>query len=307
MEITEKLKERFCKDYNIPIKVYKEPYFSERLNLFDPMFHCMDKWKLFLTEVEKYDSEQDYFEEYNRIKDTAINTIKQNEDYQRFNNMDMSTLYVKTGLPGNDIYKPQNEGKIFISIDMTKANFSALSHYSSAIFDDADSWEEFIGKFTNSQYIIGSKYIRQVILGNCNPKRHTTYEKYLTGVALDVLEKEIPGIIKKVVFFSNDEIVLEVSDEEKEELYEKIKSVVSDMPIKFHTELFVLRKVKEQDIYYKEIMEHNKISHTFKCADSLLYPFLVRAINKETPKENDYVFYHNGYLAKLLDTPQITL
>lgn len=126
-------------------------------------------------------------------------------------------------------------------------------------------------------------------------------------MALDALEKEIHGIIKKVVFFSNDEIVLEVSDKEKEELYEKIKSIVSDMPIKFHTELFILRKVKEQDIYCKEIMEHNKISHTFKCVDSLLYPFLVRAINKETPKENDYIFYHNGYLAKILDTPQITL
>ena len=53
------------------------------------------------------------------------------------------------------------------------------------------TWEEFISKFTENKHIINSKYIRQVILGNCNPKRHITYEKYLMNEVLDILIKEI--------------------------------------------------------------------------------------------------------------------
>lgn len=33
--LTESLKKRFCKDQNLPIKVYSEPIFTERLKLFD--------------------------------------------------------------------------------------------------------------------------------------------------------------------------------------------------------------------------------------------------------------------------------
>ena len=38
MEITKNLKERFCKDCNIPIKIFDEPYFTERLELYDEHF-----------------------------------------------------------------------------------------------------------------------------------------------------------------------------------------------------------------------------------------------------------------------------
>ena len=39
MEVSEKLKERFCKDCNIPLRLYKEPYFTERLQLYDSYYN----------------------------------------------------------------------------------------------------------------------------------------------------------------------------------------------------------------------------------------------------------------------------
>ena len=62
---------------------------------------------------------------------------------------------------------------------MNKANFSALHNYNSNIFNNKNTWEEYVSNFTNNEHIINSKYIRQVVLGNCNPKRCITYEKYL--------------------------------------------------------------------------------------------------------------------------------
>ena len=101
-------------------------------------------------------------------------------DIKQFIEDDMNKYAVThTDLPTKDIFKPSNDGKLFISIDMRKANFSALKNYDSGIFDSVDTWEEFISRYTDNKHIINSKYIRQVILGNCNPKRQVTYENIL--------------------------------------------------------------------------------------------------------------------------------
>ena len=308
MEISARAKERFCKDCNIPIRLFQEPYFTDRLTLFNKFYETLEKWNLFLEELQKYNCEQDYFEEYNRVKDAAILNIKNSEAYQRFNSDDMNKYRVThENLPNKDIFKPTNDGKAFISIDMKKANFSSLHHYSADMFG-VNTWEEFISKFTDNQHIINSKYIRQVILGNCNPKRHITYEKYLMDILLtDLLEKYIP--IERVVFFSNDEIVIDVSDMNKSRqvlLAFNIEQHLKDASPKFKVELFTLYKIHGTDGYYKEIINENgEKDIEFKCLDNYMMPFVIRHFLGEEVTDSDKAFYHEGLLAQFIEVPKI--
>ena len=309
MEVSTRAKERFCKDCNIPIKIFQEPYFTDRLTLYDKFYGTLGKWNVFLSELGKYHCEQDYFEEYNRVKDAAILDIKSTEAYQKFNEEDMNKYAVShKNLPNKDIFKLSNDGKCFISIDMRKANFSSLCHYNADIFGEANFWEEFIGRYTDNQHIINSKYIRQVILGNCNPKRHITYEKYLMDGALTYLT-EVFISMNRIVFFSNDEIVLDVSDMDKNKqkrIVFAISNGMKDMPVPLKTELFVLHKIGGTDGYYKEIMgENENIEIEFKCLDNFALPFVLRKFLGEDVTESDRVFYHEGLLAKFIETPQI--
>lgn len=66
-----KLRQRFCKDCDIPVNIFDEPYFSDRLKLFDFLYNSVSKWDLFKSELTKYDSAMDYFADYSRIKDEA--------------------------------------------------------------------------------------------------------------------------------------------------------------------------------------------------------------------------------------------
>lgn len=309
MEVSTRAKERFCKDCNIPIRIFQEPYFTDRLTLYDKFYGTLEKWDIFLNELSKYHCEQDYFEEYNRVKDAAILEIKNTKAYQKFNEEDMNK-YVVThkNLPNKDIFKPSNDGKYFISIDMRKANFSSLHHYNSDIFGGVSSWEEFIGRYTDNQHIINSKYIRQVILGNCNPKRHITYEKYLMDGALTYLT-EVFVSMDRVVFFSNDEIVIDVSDMDKnkqERIAFSIGNGMKDMPVPLKTELFILHKIVGTDGYYKEIIDENGNTEIeFKCLDNYALPFVLRKFLGEDIIESDKVFYHEGSLVKFIETPKI--
>ena len=309
IDITLKLKERFCKDCNIPLKIYEEPYFTDRLELYDLFYQSVHKWNVFKSELKKYHCEQDYFEEYNRVKDNAINDIKNTDAYQRFNQEGMNQYSIKyVGLPSKDIFKPSNNGKLFISIDMKKANFSALRYYDKNIFRGVKTWEQFIGSYTNNHHIINSKYIRQVILGNCNPKRHITYEKYLMDQVLDCLIKDVGFFVNEVVFFSNDEIVIDMKNYsdciKNRDIIQKILEEHFEFPLKI--ELFYLHKVNGTQGYCKEIVE-NLVdrSFQFKCLDGYMLPFVMRYMLNEDVTENDKVFIHEGKLAKFIETPEI--
>lgn len=309
MEVSARAKERFCKDCNIPIRLFQDPYFTDRLKLFDKFYGTLEKWNIFLDELQKYHCEQDYFEEYNRVKDAAILSIKESEAYKRFNEEDMNKYRVThENLPNKDIFKPSNDEKLFISIDMRKANFSSLYHYDNSMFSGAKTWEEFISKFTENKHIINSKYIRQVILGNCNPKRHITYEKYLMNEVLNFLYDHVGE--ERVVFFSNDEIVYDMSNINIDTLRLVVKSIDTvlkeriDIPLK--VELFILHKIDNTDGYYKEIFKENREKDIeFKCLDNYMLPFVIRNFLGEEITDSDKVFYHEGLLAKFIEVPKI--
>ena len=309
MEVSNRAKERFCKDCNIPIRLFQEPYFLDRIELFDKFYGTVEKWNRFVAELQKYNCEQDYFEEYNCVKDAAINSIKESESYQRFNSEDMNKFAIThKDLPNKDIFKPTNNEKIFISIDMRKANFSSLHSYDKGMFGNADTWEQFISRFTDNEHIINSKYIRQVILGNCNPKRHITYEKYLMDQTLSLLYDIIGE--ERIVFFSNDEIVYDTTASNLHMLslvrncVEERLSTKSNIP--FRVELFSLLKINGTDGYCKKIYKENgEYDIEFKCLDNYMIPFVLRHFLGEEITESDKIFYHEGLLAKFIDEPKI--
>ena len=312
MEITDKLKERFVRDFRIPLKLFREPYFTERLALYDKQFGTLEKWNSFLEALKPYASDEEYFAEYNRIKDEAINFIKGTEAYQRFNELDMNQFAISPehrNLSSKDVYHYANIGRLYVSIDMRKANFNTLRYFDASMFDGAETWEDFLKKFTDNENIINSKYIREVILGNCNPKRHITYEKYLMDQILTNLEKE--GLdINDVVFFSNDEIVIDITEGSTFtdfELFDCIQRVEMKTPVPLRVESFavigILNVKTNETIGYMRAMSDQTVD--FKCLNNLTYPYVLRALNGEEVQDSDLVFEHEGSLAKYIKKPDI--
>ena len=310
--ISRKLKERFCKDHNIPIRIFEEPYFSERLQLFAKLKPAIiADYEEFSEELKKYANPQEYFEEYKKIQDEAISFIKSTPEFQSFNEADMNFFakQIPQNLPAKNIYHASNSGKTFISIDMKHANFNALKQYCKAefhnnrIFGGAETWEKFIGKFTDSKHIAKSKYIRQIILGNCNPKRQQTYEKYLMSRLYENIQKQFSEAFYKdrLAFFSNDEIVFDVTDAESKELIShRLENLIDNLEIPFKVQLFELQKIQRTDGFIKK----SEDSIEPKCIDATLYPVILRKIFGETIQENDKVFLFNGLKAKLIDLPE---
>ena len=305
---SERLLQRFCKDCNLPINIYSYPYFYSRLKLYDPIYHTVEKYNLFIKSMENYANEQDYFEDYNRIKDEAITAIKTSQGYKDFNEIDLGKFIVHDDyahLPGRDIYHPSNADKSFLSIDMKHANFSVLKYYTYDIFD-SDTWEDFIRRFTNNEHIIKSKYIRQVILGNCNPGRHITYEKFVMShlmhkLYLYCLNHGVNLPFDKIVAFHNDELIYDIGDFTIPEALDAkvtIDSFKSDIPIS--CTMFTLFDLAGYG--YAKLMHDGQIK--LKCVENEFMPMLLRKIYHEEIQPDDMVFMFKGEIARFDKVPE---
>lgn len=303
---SERLLKRFCKDCRIPINIFKSPYFLDRLLLFDSTYDCLKKWDVFVNELEKYKNEQEYFEEYTRVKEAAMNFIETSEGFCIFNNTSMDKFPINTyGISSNNIYHPSNDGSNFISIDMKQANYTALKMFHGGIFDNEKSWEDFLRKFTDNEHIVNSKYIRQVILGHCNPKRQIHYEKYLMSMVLDKLFNN-DRFTCKVVSFENDGIVIDVSNTlDVYWLFKEVKYLCSDFTFPLEVEMFQLRKIKGVDGYYKIPIVSKNVNCKAKGVDANMLPIVLRKFKGDDITYNDLIIVHDGHLARLLELPEI--
>lgn len=316
-EITQKLRKRFCKDTGVPINIYEEPYFTSRLELFNPLYDTLGKWENYVKTLKMFENEQEYFEYYNKVKDELINKIKSKEGYKHFCEEDIDKFSIKHSglLSKKDIYHQENDGKTFISIDMIQANFNALLYYDPNIFV-YNTWKDFVYyTATDIPHIIRSKYIRQVVLGNCNCKRQVNLEKYIMDYILGLAAYHVFGL-DEVVFFSNDEIIIKVDNKKDiEEKYSKVYDFTKMLSIPLRTEIFTLHKINGTNGYVKEchitndnewgIEERNTMS--IKCVDAQMYPFVVRKLLDQKIQEEDRIFYKDGLLCKYVDVPEITI
>lgn len=114
--------------------------------------------------------------------------------------------------------------------------------------------------------------------------------------------------LNEIVFFSNDEIVIDMEEyvsciRNREITESKIKEYFN---VPFKVELFYLRKINGINGYYKEIIKTlNEREYEFKCLDGYILPFVLRKFQNQEATESDKVFYHEGLLSEFIEVPEI--
>ena len=69
--------------------------------------------------------------------------------------------------------------------------------------------------------------------------------------------------------------------------------------------MFTLNKISGCKGYIKYVLKEPKVE--FKCVDSLMFPFVIRALKDEEITESDCMFMNEGLLSKFIDVPQISI
>jgi len=216
MTSKERINQRFAKDFNLPINIYRDDMFEYYHELYRD-FWPEEEWQALNKEIqEEYDGNMDaWLQHYAEVRDLIIRTMEASPEYQSFNNKDMSEYQLTSeyrSLPDRNIYAEDCQGKFYVSFDLKKANFQALK-YAGVIKED--TYDDFIDKYDKSFYFKKSKYTRQVIFGKLNPKRTITVEHCMMANVISACNnyfERMQQVNARIVAFKSDEIIYEVDE-----------------------------------------------------------------------------------------------
>ncbi len=91
-----------------------------------------------------------------------------------------------------NIYKLENAGHYFISLDLSSAGFNALRFYDRDLVFGAKNWEELLGRYTKHMCLIKSKKYRAIVLSKVNPKaQQTIYQALMHRVYLKLIKSNV--------------------------------------------------------------------------------------------------------------------
>lgn len=301
------IRKRFVKDNKLQIPIVQSPYFEYFLKSYSynstKYYGINRKYKKF-EEAVKEIGEEKFLAKTFFIADEVSNYIKQKESYEQFNTGKMDNYAIlNLNLPSKDIFSPHNHGKSFISIDLKQANFHALKYVNSDIVDNKETYEDFIGQFTDIENIINSKYVRQVIFGKLNPKRISSVEKYVTHQILQAVLEIVP--IEHIKFFSHDEIVIEIDPEFDQNGYPLFE--IEDRVVEKGQKLGMPVRVEAFELIAQN--PHKKLGFVkngtdgtieFKGVTDIFFAQAYKKYFNIPLQENDLKFFHEGQLATFL-------
>ena len=285
------LRRTFVKDYSIPVSVVDDPYFEHQIIVLDRQYGTWEKVKLLESSLAKYKSEDEFFKAMRDLRNKIINHIKANPDYK---DLPFQKLDGGRKISERSIYKTDFVGKEMVSIDLVKANFQSFQMTVPEVIDNKDTYEDFVGQFTDDQYFISSKKIRQVVFGNLNPKRQIAIAKNM----MHIIMHHVEAFSTDVVTLSSDELVFEKCNAlSVNGLKQKIQSLPHNVRIKD----FIIEKVptKTSSIFIKKYKDG---TFDLKCCPGNYTIEVLRHIYGEPVHPMDKVFYNDGRLCEYKDS-----
>jgi hypothetical protein len=306
------LRHRFCEDVGAPIQVLVDPYFTQRINLFEKEYNTLTDYKEYVKYVEKeFDNDvQKYLEFYHSLRDKIIGEVSNSQAFKDFQTDEKITKEIKAYTPvikNTNLYTQEQvkEGSnCFFSIDMKKANFQALKYANSAIVYDCDTYEDFIGRFTDMPWAKKSKRTREIIFGKLNPNRTMKYENLIIGD----IEKHITPIVKDwfdLFSINSDELIYKLKPGlDLNAVCHKLNGILSEETlfnmtgIHLRTEFFKLvcynfKTFGSDKIMNVFVKEHITGKKTYKCANEIYFPQTYKLINGLEITDDDLVFYYD--------------
>jgi len=300
---------RFVSDLNLPLNVLSSPYFEDRLELLENEFNALTKYENVLSIIkERFNgSTSSFLEYYHQVRDNIITSVTNSEAYKDFIEDKKYVKNIDLVCCNRNLYTNEQDCGLFVSYDMKKANFQTLKYANPAIVYDADTYEDFIGKFTDLEYIKESKYTRQVIFGKMNPKRTMNLEKWITNEFTKQLIMN--GVDDRLELFSlnADEIIFKFNGNEEE--FEKLNvqpSIIFE-DVEYKGSKFKLHSINFElplsdtllTVYEKEDYLNGR-RRILKGVPATYYSQVYKLLNGQEINDSDLIFYYEHQLAKFL-------
>lgn len=287
-----KLKSIFIDDVGLQVKMTEEPYFTYFIGLLEGYSSSRTKWDALVGYLNENGlSTEQYIEMRAKVAKEIIEAVKATKEYEEYSNEPLDPNFSVKRI---EIYNHEFNDREFVSYDMKSSNFQVMKHFSEDLVLGCKTYEELISNYTDCPTLLKSKYLRQYIFGNLNPKRNIRHSAELS-LKLARSIGEVKGF--KFIGINNDEVFYEVVEPS---LVGDPKPITFD-GVEFSPSRFVLRELRFKGdngkLIKAYVKEHHNGKKTIHACMSVFFPQVYKIVNNLEITENDLVFMHEGILS----------
>ena len=174
----------------------------------------------------------------------------------------------------------------YLSIDLRSANWVALKHYDPPHINElGNDYIDFLSKFNLPKVFLHSKYLRQFIFGNVNPKRLIKVQRNLIQEMVRKYQDDL-----QVEGVRNDEVIFSFND------FSEIKDIYNQINHdRYKTKIFTINRVEDFRIDNLYDIDGNLVHREMMGVDgTLFYIKLKEYITGEELDIRDLYFKSNG-------------
>ncbi|CAF1630744.1 unnamed protein product [Rotaria magnacalcarata] len=202
----------FQKYTQLPLPLANNMFFDYYLDVLDPYTGCRATFAQFLKDIEIHETIYKLNDRINRISENIIHYLIEHPSVQAFKQRvfdeEMALIQTSKYKSKKTVYTPENQDKLFISVDINKAYYNVLKHYYPEVFRNLATWQEFVNTFCDEQLIhtlSTSKFLRLITFSKAiiRTKVNSLSEYFIHKV---LHEMSVP--YDKIVMLSGDEFVI---------------------------------------------------------------------------------------------------
>ena len=206
------VRKKFVEEFEIPIDVFEDPYFSQRLITLNQLYNCRKLWDMFIQEVSSFESFDDYIRFYEFEAAAWKNYFKDAESY-------ITNDLIQNSIKNDMIYLPDDEnvltwqdhGKMFIRFSF-KDNGYAMMHKMLPEKFTCETWADMLDDGHHPEHLKYSKefmkraffgfrfrgiQLRYIIFGMIRERMNRLTASRFRYQTMDELVFQITGIVER--------------------------------------------------------------------------------------------------------------
>lgn len=289
------LKSLFIQDNELPITVLEEPYFSQRLIILDPLFHCRMAFKRFCDELGFFFSADSYLEYRKRTVAKVLREITERSraslrklDTASFEDLlgDVPIPYGADGM--EDFYSVKNCGKVFLRVRLRNGCLTVLHRFLPDAFE-TDSWDMLLDRLDS--HLRHSRLVRRSFSSMLSGGRLAQLTMCCLYMEAEKIRKNF-GLEPACVF--PDEILYELGSDSGVK-YSDLQSILDPSAT---AEIFRLRNLKSIG-FMEEFMAGSAVPIRLVNVDPNIAHQLITYYFRDILMADDLVINYNGQLATM--------
>ena len=250
LEITDIIVHTFRKYTKLPLPLTKHQFVNYYLDCLDPYTSCRAIFSQFLQDIETHETVFKLNSRIEQVINSIITYIKEHPSVQTFKDavfeQEMKLLKSSPYKIHCELYKKENQDRLFISVDIVKADFNIIKYYHPEVFHHLSTWEEFVVSFLGEKPINtlkSSKSIRERIFGlvKLGNKTNSLAEYFIHKIL-----HEMNISPANVITIATDEVVLSYDQSTFRRLFDRYHGNF------FKVQAFRLVKLPKYDYFVKE-------------------------------------------------------